>query len=110
GQAKWVRVGENKGGWRTGGNEPIRVDVRVLSATHRDLESAIKNGTFRQDLFYRLNLVTIRLPPLRERGPDLTLLVNHFLEKAAEGAGRRPPTLHPAAWDKLYAHPRPGTD
>jgi DNA-binding NtrC family response regulator len=107
-QAQLLRVLENQEVKRIGGNETIRVDVRVLSATHRNLEAAIRAETFREDLFYRLNGVTIRLPPLRERGEDLQLLSNHFLEKAAEGTGRRAPTLHPAAWDRLRAHPWPG--
>ncbi len=100
-QAKLLRVLENQEVTRIGGNEPIRVDVRVLSATRRDLDAAIRAGTFREDLFFRLNGVTIELPPLRKRGNDLQLLTNHFLERAAEGTGRRALTLHPAAWDKL---------
>ena len=107
-QAKLLRVLENQEVRRIGGNEPIRVDVRVLSATRRDLDAAIRAGTFREDLFFRLNGVTIELPPLRKRGKDLQLLTNHFLEKAAEGTGRRAPTLQPAAWDKLRVHSWPG--
>ena len=103
-QAKLLRVLENQELTRVGGNETIKVDVRVLSATHCDLEAAIDAKTFREDLYWRLNGVTIRLPPLRERGTDLLLLAKHFLEKAAQGAGRRPPTLHPGAWDRLRAH------
>jgi DNA-binding NtrC family response regulator len=107
-QAKLLRVLENQEVARIGSNEPLKVDVRVLSATHRDLETAIHDGTFREDLFYRLNGVTIRLPALRGREMDLSLLVSHFLDQAAEGTGRRAPTLHPSAWDRLRAHPWPG--
>jgi DNA-binding NtrC family response regulator len=107
-QAKLLRVLENHEITRVGGNETIRVDVRVLSATHRDLEAAIRAGTFREDLYYRLNGVSIHLPPLRERGADLQLLTHHFLARAAVSAGRRAPTIHPNAWDKLHNHPWPG--
>jgi DNA-binding NtrC family response regulator len=107
-QAKLLRVLENQEVTRMGSNEAIKVDVRVVSATHRDLEAAIRAGTFREDLFYRLNGVTIRLPPLRERGADLQLLTSHFLDKAAESNGRRPPILHPSAWERLRAHSWPG--
>jgi two-component system NtrC family response regulator/two-component system nitrogen regulation response regulator GlnG len=107
-QAKLLRVLENQEITRIGGNEPIRVDVRLVSATRRDLDAAIRAGTFREDLFFRLNGVTIRLPSLRERGDDLLQLTHHFVKKAAEGTGRAPPTLHPDAWDKLRAHPWPG--
>ena len=65
-------------------------------------------GTFREDLFYRLNGIAIRLPALRARGVDLPLLVSHFLDQAAQGTGRRAPTLHPSAWHKLRAHTWPG--
>ena len=66
---------------RVGANEDIRVDVRIIAATNRDLEAGVKAGTFREDLHYRLNVFTIYVPPLRERKPDILLLVDHFLEK-----------------------------
>jgi two-component system response regulator HydG len=66
---------------RIGSNEPIKVNVRVLSATNRDLESAVASGTFRQDLYYRLKVITVRLPPLRERRDDIPLLCNHFIRE-----------------------------
>ena len=77
-QAKLLRVLESQEVARIGSNEAIKVDVRLLSATHRDLEAAIRAGTFREDLFYRLNGVTIHLPPLRERGGDLQLLTGYL--------------------------------
>jgi two-component system response regulator HydG len=79
-QAKLLRVLDNGEVFRIGSNEPVRVNVRVLSATNRDLESAVANGMFRQDLFFRLKVATLRLPPLRERREDIPLLVVHFIK------------------------------
>jgi two-component system nitrogen regulation response regulator GlnG len=108
-QAKLLRVLENCEVVRIGGNEPIRVDVRIVSATHRDLDASIQCGQFRQDLIFRLNGVTIQLPSLRQRGPeDLRLLVDYFLSQAAQRAGRPVPTLEAAAWDKLRHYSWPG--
>jgi DNA-binding NtrC family response regulator len=107
-QAKLLRVVEYQEFERVGGGEPIRVNVRVLSATHRDLEAAIEGGAFRRDLFYRLNRVTIRLPPLRERPDDLPKLAEYFLARAAEEQGRAVPSLSPAALDRLCGHRWPG--
>ena len=87
---------ENQEIKRIGGNETIRVDVRVLSATHRDLEAAIRAGTFREDLFFRLSGVTIRLPPLRERGRTWSCSSSTSCDAAAKDAGKPPPTLSPA--------------
>jgi len=80
-QAKLLQVLQDEEFYRVGGKRPIRVDARVVVATNRDLESAIETGTFREDLFYRLNVVTIRVPPLRERKEDIVPLVRHFVEK-----------------------------
>jgi two-component system response regulator HydG len=80
-QAKLLRVLENKEVTRIGGNEPIKVNVRVISATHRDLEAAVAAGTFRQDLYFRLKVATIKLPPLRERREDVKLLAAHFMKE-----------------------------
>jgi two-component system response regulator HydG len=80
-QAKLLRVLENKEVFRIGSNEPIKVNVRLVSATHRDLEAAVANGTFRQDLYFRLKVATVRLPPLRERREDIPLLASHFLKE-----------------------------
>ncbi len=80
-QAKLLRVLENQEVMRIGSNEPIKVNVRVLSATHRDLEAAVAAGTFRQDLYFRLKVVTIKLPPLRERRDDIVLLATHFIKE-----------------------------
>jgi DNA-binding NtrC family response regulator len=108
-QSKLLRVLEYQQVERIGGNDPIQVDVRVLSATHRDLNAAVEQKKFRQDLLFRLNRVCIELPPLRERGPDdLRLLTQYFLERAASGIGRAPPTVTADAWERLLHHSWPG--
>jgi len=107
-QAKLLRLLEHQEVCRIGGNEVIKVDVRLLSATHRNLEAAIKDGTFRRDLFHRLNRVTVRLPSLRERLADLPELARYFLGRAAEATGREAPTLTESALEKLCAFPWPG--
>src|SRR5207253_11254178 len=80
-QAKLLRVLENGEVFRIGSNEPIKVNVRLLSATNRDLEVGIANSTFRQDLYYRLKVSTVRLPALRERREDIPLLASHFIKE-----------------------------
>jgi two-component system, NtrC family, response regulator HydG len=87
-QQKLLRVLEDGQVYRVGGNEPIKVNVRVISATHRDLEQAVAKGTFRQDLYYRLKVVTIKLPPMRERREDIAILATHFLREFAGRYGR----------------------
>lgn len=107
-QSKLLRVLETREVSRIGSSESIKVDVRVVSATHCDLESAIMAGRFREDLFYRLNGVTIHVPPLRERGEDLQMLAEHFLLKSAEEAGHPPPIVEPGVWDLLRQYSWPG--
>src|SRR5450755_1901054 len=87
-QVKLLRVLQEREFERVGGSETIKVDVRVVSATHRDLERQIADGTFREDLYYRLNVFPIQLPPLRDRQSDIPLLAEHFLQKYAPGAGK----------------------
>jgi two-component system, NtrC family, response regulator AtoC len=88
-----------------GANEPVAVDVRVVAATNRDLEQAVKDGTFRADLYYRLDVVSIRIPPLRERREDIPLLAEHFAHKHGRAGGT---TLSPAARELLVAYSWPG--
>lgn len=104
-QVKLLRVLENHEVVRIGSNEPIRVNVRVLAATHRDLKGLVAEGTFRQDLFYRLEGVTLHLPPLRERQDDIPLLARTFMGRMF---GRSAPSLHPDALDRLCQHSWPG--
>jgi len=103
-QAKILRVLQEREFERVGGNRTLRVDVRVLAATNQDLEAKVKAGTFREDLYYRLNVVGVVLPPLRERPEDLPPLIEHFLGAAAARLGRGPKTLAPAAYRALLAH------
>jgi two-component system nitrogen regulation response regulator GlnG len=105
-QTKLLRALQERTIERVGGNESIRIDVRVLAATHRDLEVMMKEGRFREDLYYRLNVVTLNLPPLRERRRDIPLLVEHFLSKYSEPLGDR--GVAPDALDRLVGHEWPG--
>ena len=107
-QVKLLRVLQQQTFQRVGGTETITVDVRLIAATHRDLEAMIREGKFREDLFHRLNVVTIHLPPLRERREDLPLLVQHFLKKYAADFGAETPTIGPDAIAVLQADPWPG--
>ena len=90
-QAKLLRVLENGDVSRIGSNETIKVDVRLIAATNRDLELMIKEGKFRQDLYYRLRVGLLRIPALRERGQDVVVLTTNFLEEFAKGTARRCP-------------------
>jgi two-component system nitrogen regulation response regulator GlnG len=105
-QTKLLRALQERTIERVGGHESIRVDVRVIAATNRDLETAMRDGTFREDLYYRLNVVTLNLPPLRERRRDVPLLVEHFLAKHAEELGDR--GVAPDALDRLVGYDWPG--
>ena len=91
-----------------GGNETVHTDVRVLAATNRDLESAMGAGAFREDLFHRLNVVTIRLPPLRERREDVRTLAEYFLARYSRELGFDPPPTSPEAFELLEKHPWTG--
>jgi nitrogen regulation protein NR(I) len=107
-QVKLLRVLQQQSFQRVGGTETISVDVRILAATHRDLEAMIRDGRFREDLFHRLNVVSIQLPPLRERPGDVPVLMRHFLRKYAADFGIPPPTITPEALALLEADPWPG--
>ncbi len=105
-QVKLLRALQERAFERVGGQELIRMDVRVLAATHRDLEAMMKEGRFREDLFYRLNVVTLSLPALRERRGDIPLLAEHFLAKYAAALGAR--VVAPEAMDRLVGYDWPG--
>jgi len=107
-QVHLLRVLEEKEFTRVGGNEPIKVDVRVISATNRDMKQAIASGRFREDLYYRLNVVNIELPPLRERREDIPLLVQHFLKKFAVENQKEIAGFSPEATDFLLRYNWPG--
>ncbi|MCC6419880.1 MAG: sigma 54-interacting transcriptional regulator [Gemmataceae bacterium] len=107
-QAKLLRVLEGHPFERVGGNTPIRVDVRVVSATNQPLEKNLQEGTFRRDLFYRLQVVEMRVPPLRERLSDVPLLADHFLRRFVRETGRKIRGFTPAALKKMETYHWPG--
>ncbi len=107
-QVELLRVLEEKVVTRLGGQAPVPVDFRIVSATNRDLQAAVKEGAFREDLYWRLNVVHIDIPPLRERPEDVPVLAEQFLAKFAQSMSRRPMRFSPEAKDALAAYPWPG--
>jgi len=107
-QAKLLRVIQEHRIKPVGGNEEHEVDVRLVGATHRDLEEMLRSGRFREDLYYRLNVISIWLPPLRERREDIPVLVEHFLRKYEHETGRAAPRVAPEALQRLESYPWPG--
>jgi len=107
-QVKLLRVIQDKEFKRVGGTEDIRVDVRIISATNKDLEEAVREKRFREDLFYRLNVIQIKLPPLRERKEDIPLLADHFLKKYCEELGKSITRISPEALQFLMNYDFPG--
>ena len=107
-QAKILRVLQEQEFERLGGSKTLKVDVRVVAATNRDLEAAIKEGTFREDLYFRLSVVTVELPPLRERREDIPALAEHFLQKYAEKNQRLVKGFAPKTMDLLLRYDWPG--
>ena len=107
-QVKLLRVVQEREITRVGGEEVIRVDVRLIAATNRNLLKEIEAGRFREDLFYRINVVTLHVPPLRERPEDIPLLAQDFLEKFSEKNHKRIKGFTPQAMDRLLRHPWPG--
>ncbi|HEY3351927.1 MAG TPA: sigma-54 dependent transcriptional regulator [Polyangia bacterium] len=93
---------------RVGGSEPVKVDARIVAATNRDLEAEVRAGRFREDLFFRIHVVTLKLPPLRDRQSDIPLLVEHFLAKYASREGHAHAGIAPEAMTLLSRHPWPG--
>jgi two-component system, NtrC family, nitrogen regulation response regulator NtrX len=107
-QAKVLRVLQEQTFQRVGGQQTIKVDVRVLAATNKSLEEEIANGSFRSDLYYRLNVIPIEVPPLRARGDDIVLLAEHFLRRFAAETGQKPKKLSNGGAAKLRAYHWPG--
>src|SRR5687768_5269000 len=107
-QVRLLRVVAESEFYRVGGNVPVRVDVRVIAATHQDLDALVKQGLFREDLLHRLNVIRIRLPSLRERPGDIPELLTHYLATAARELGAEPKTLTERARSRLVAFAWPG--
>jgi two-component system, NtrC family, response regulator PilR len=107
-QVKLLRVLQERTVRPVGGTSEISIDVRVIAATNRDLDKAVAENLFREDLYYRLNVIPIRVPPLRERPEDIALLVNHFLKKYASAAGRSILRVHKDSLDTLCGYEWPG--
>jgi two-component system response regulator AtoC len=107
-QAKLLRVLQDRVVRRVGGNEPVAVDVRMIAATNRDLRKRFEEGIFREDLYYRLNVLSIRVPPLRERMGDVPLLAQHFLNKSAAAAGKPAKRLARETLARLSGYEWPG--
>lgn len=108
GQAKLLRVLEDKVVVRVGGSKQIQTDVRIIAATNQDLVKLVREKRFREDLYFRLNVVTLQLPPLRERGEDIVVLAEYFLEQFGHQIGRPPPKLSNSARKRLLSHSWPG--
>jgi DNA-binding NtrC family response regulator len=107
-QTRLLRLLQDQEFYRVGGTQPIRTDVRFLAATNKDLTEAIEDGTFRQDLFYRLNVISLTLLPLRKRPEDLSGLVDHFIRRHGAAIGRRSFVVSPDAWDLIREYHWPG--
>ncbi len=107
-QVKLLRVVQEKTFRRIGGADDIHVDVRIISATNQNLADTVKTGSFREDLYYRLNVIPLQLPPLRERKEDITVLTKHFLEKYSKAFGKEIITISAYALELLMQYPFPG--
>jgi len=107
-QVKLLRALQERSIVRVGGETPIPVDIRLVCATHRDLQEHVRSGAFREDLYYRINVVQLRVPPLRERSEDILWLARHLLAEIAAANGKPTPSLTPAAEHTLKTYPWPG--
>ena len=107
-QTRLLRVLSDGQFYRVGGHQPIKSNVRVIAATHQNLEERVRQGLFREDLFHRLNVIRLRLPPLRERVEDIALLARHFMQKSARDLGGDPKRLTEGALEAMKAFPWPG--
>lgn len=107
-QTKLLRVLQERVIERVGSTEPININVRVIAATHRNLRAMVKRGAFREDLFYRLSVINLHLPPLRERTEDIPGLAHFFLERFRKESGREPMVIAPTAIKAMRGYPWPG--
>ncbi len=107
-QVKLLRAIQEREIQRVGSDRSIRIDVRIIVATNKNLEKEVKNGRFREDLFYRLNVIHIRIPALKERSDDIPLLARHFLDRYAQKNRKQFKGFTPAAMDALMKHSWPG--
>jgi DNA-binding NtrC family response regulator len=107
-QAKLLRAIQEREIDRVGGNKPVKVDIRLLATSNRDMEASVRKGEFREDLYFRLNVVNVALPALRERPRDIEMLTDHFLKKYSDANGLPKPVLSPEARTALQEHPWPG--
>jgi len=107
-QTRLLRVLSDGCFYRVGGHQPLRADVRVIAATHQNLDERVKQGLFREDLYHRLNVIRLRLPPLRERREDIPLLARHFLARSGRELGVEPKRLSPEAAERIAQLPFPG--
>jgi two-component system nitrogen regulation response regulator GlnG len=107
-QTRLLRVLSDGQFYRVGGHQPLKANVRVIAATHQELEARVREGTFREDLYHRLNVIRLRLPSLRDRREDIPLLVRHFLAKSARDLGVEPKRMSEPAMNYLVAQDWPG--
>jgi len=107
-QAKLLRVLQERTFERVGGNKPIKVDIRIIAATNKDLSSMVKEGSFREDLYYRLNVFPIMIPPLRERGSDIIIIAEHFVSHFAKKFGKEVKRISTPVQDMLLSYAWPG--
>jgi two-component system nitrogen regulation response regulator GlnG len=107
-QTRLLRVLSDGNFYRVGGHNAVKANVRVIAATHQDLEQRVKEGNFREDLFHRLNVIRLRLPPLRERREDIATLARHFLQQSAKQLGVEPKRISDAALARLTSFAFPG--
>jgi len=107
-QTRLLRVLSDGNYYRVGGHQPLKANVRVIAATHQNLEQRVREGRFREDLFHRLNVIRLRLPPLRDRQEDIAELANFFLRKSAKSLGVEAKVLSPDALVLMQSHPFPG--
>src|SRR5206468_10400972 len=107
-QGKSLRALEEKRFERVGGTSPLQVDVRVVAATNRNLRAAVAARQYREDLFFRLSVFPITVPPLRERSTDIPMLARHFVDRFCRDLNKRPMALSPSALDEIQTYPWPG--